>query len=104
MGGGEGKKGKKDSSASHNRLIGLAATLGRSTYPCIEIAGDQGRFSVIKGRRCKMSCTSFCCLLPVVIFSFYPDNLWAMLNLIYMSSKSGRPRIFVLTMTALTVF
>ena len=58
---------------------------------------------MIKGRRCKTSSTSIAVRYLCTIFSFYLANLWAMMNLIYMNSRSGRPRIPLLTMTALTM-
>ena len=58
---------------------------------------------MIKSRRCKTSSTPSAVLHLCIIFSFYLANLWVLMNLIYMNSRSGRPRIPVLTMTTLTM-
>ena len=58
---------------------------------------------MIKGRRYKTSSMSFAARYLCIIISFYFANLWATVNLIYMNSRSGRPRIFMLTITALTM-
>ena len=100
----KGKKGKKDSSAPHRRLIGFASNLREIDIPLYRNRWRiEARFDVIKDRRCKTSSTSAAVRYLCIIFSFYLANLWAMMNLIYMNSRSGRPRIPMLTMTALTM-
>ena len=103
-GGKKGKKGKKDSSAPHHRLIGFASNLREIDISLYRNRWRiEARFDVIKDRRCKTSSTSAVVRYLCIIFSFYLANLWAMMNLIYMNSRSGRPRIPMLTMTALTM-
>ena len=95
-----GKKGKKDSSAPHRRLIGFASCLREiDILPYRNRWRIEARFDVIKGRRCKTSSTSSAVCYLYIIFSFYLANLWAVIRLIYMNSRSGRPRIPMLTMT-----
>ena len=98
-----GKKGKKDSSAPHRRLIGFASNLRDRHILYRNRWRIEARFDVIKGRRCKTSSTSAAGRYLCIIFSFYLANLWAMMNLIYMNSRSVRPLIPMLTMTALTM-
>ena len=95
-----GKKGKKDSSATRRRLIGFASCLREIDISLYQNRWRiEARFDVTKGRRCKTSSTPSAVRYLCIIFSFYLTNLWAMIRLIYMNSRSGRPRIPMLTMT-----
>ena len=107
MAGAEGagsRKGRKDSSAPHRRLIGFASNLREiDTSLYLNRRRIEAWLDVIKDRRCKTSSTSAAVRYLCIIFSFYLANLWPMMNLIYTNGRPGRPRIPMLTMTALVM-